>query len=163
MAVQLRRLADDAGRRGLRIGYEALAWSCRIDTYAKAFRIVQAVDRPNFGLILDSFHTLIRPDDWSGLAELPGDKIAFLQVGDARRMAPDYFDQPASSFNASGSRGSGRRSLRPRRDCHRIQWSSVPGNLQRGVTRGSRNGCRGFEACDGAARASGVSAQALNA
>lgn len=90
IVAQPAKLADRAARRDVRIGYEALAWSSHVDTNDKVFHIVEAVARPNFGLILDSFHTLIRPDDWSSLRDLSGDMISFLQVGDAKRKAPDY-------------------------------------------------------------------------
>jgi 4-hydroxyphenylpyruvate dioxygenase len=93
MAAQLGELADRAARRGLRVGYEALAWSTQIFTFEKAFQIVKLVNNHNLGLILDSFHTLIRADDWSSLATLPGGQIAFLQVGDARRIDADYLTQ----------------------------------------------------------------------
>ena len=93
MAAQLSELADRAARRGLRVGYEALAWSTHVFTFEKAFHLVELVNRPNLGLILDSFHTLIRADDWSSLATLPGSRIAFLQVGDAKRIDADYLTQ----------------------------------------------------------------------
>ena len=93
MAAQLNELAERAARRGLRIGYEALAWSTHAFTFEKAFQVVQLAGNPNLGLVLDSFHTLIRPDDWSSLASLPGRRIAFLQVGDAKRIEADYLTQ----------------------------------------------------------------------
>jgi 4-hydroxyphenylpyruvate dioxygenase len=33
------------------------------------------------------------PDDWSLLSSLPGDQIAFLQAGDAKRIGADYLTQ----------------------------------------------------------------------
>jgi 4-hydroxyphenylpyruvate dioxygenase len=77
----------------MRIGYEALAWSTHAFTFQKAFQIVQLAGNRNLGLILDSFHTLIRADDWSSLSTLPGNQIAFLQVGDAKRIDADYLIQ----------------------------------------------------------------------
>src|ERR1700736_5677021 len=64
-AAQLFELAERAGRRGLKIGYEALAWGTSVATFDKAFRIVERANNPHLGLILDSFHTLVRSDDWS--------------------------------------------------------------------------------------------------
>jgi 4-hydroxyphenylpyruvate dioxygenase len=74
-AGQLFELAERAGRRGLKIGYEALAWGRRVATFDKAFRIVKRADHPQLGLVLDSFHTLVRAQDWSPLCELPADRI----------------------------------------------------------------------------------------
>jgi 4-hydroxyphenylpyruvate dioxygenase len=83
ITAQLARLAERAGRRGLKIGYEALAWGTCVAAFDKAFRIVERADNPHLGLILDSFHTLVRQEDWSSLAELPANRIFFVQLGDA--------------------------------------------------------------------------------
>jgi 4-hydroxyphenylpyruvate dioxygenase len=88
-AAQLSQLADRAGRRGLKIGYEALAWGTSVATFDKAFRIVERANNPHLGLVLDSFHTLVRSDDWSSLGELPANRIFFVQLGDAPRMDVD--------------------------------------------------------------------------
>lgn len=88
-AAQLFALAERAGRRGLRIGYEALAWGKCVATVDKAWRIVKLANNPSLGLILDSFHTLVRSDDWSSLSELPANRIVFVQLGDAPRMQLD--------------------------------------------------------------------------
>jgi len=50
---------------------------------------VERANHPRLGLILDSFHTLVRSDDWSALRDLPGNRIFFVQVGDAPRMNVD--------------------------------------------------------------------------
>ena len=88
-AGQLFELAERAGRRGLKIGYEALAWGTRVATFDKALRIVKRADHPHLGLVLDSFHTLVHAEDWSPLRELPADRIFFVQLGDAPRMNVD--------------------------------------------------------------------------
>jgi 4-hydroxyphenylpyruvate dioxygenase len=88
-ASQLRALAERASRRGFRIGYEALAWSTRVCTFNRALKIVEQADHANLGLVLDSFHTLIRPDDWSSLKNTAANRIFFVQLGDASRNAPD--------------------------------------------------------------------------
>jgi 4-hydroxyphenylpyruvate dioxygenase len=85
-AAQLHELAERAGRRGLRIGYEALSWGTRVRTFDRAWAIVEKANHPHLGLILDSFHTLALPDDWSELAKLPGERIFFVQLADAPRL-----------------------------------------------------------------------------
>ena len=54
----LRRAALRA--RGLKIGYEALAWGRHVRDHRDAWMLVQAADHPNTGIILDSFHSLAR-------------------------------------------------------------------------------------------------------
>jgi len=88
-ADQLRELAERAARRNLRIGYEALAWGRHVNRFGQAWERVRRADHPHLGLILDSFHTLSLNDDPSGIADIPGDKIAFLQMADAPRLAMD--------------------------------------------------------------------------
>ena len=88
-AEQLRELADRAARRNLRIGFEALAWGRHVHLYRQAWNIVRKADHPHLGLILDSFHTLSLNDDLAGIAQIPGDKIFFLQMADAPRLAMD--------------------------------------------------------------------------
>ncbi|WP_298961391.1 sugar phosphate isomerase/epimerase and 4-hydroxyphenylpyruvate domain-containing protein [uncultured Methylobacterium sp.] len=86
MAEQLYGLAERAGRRGLKIGYEALSWGTRVRTFDRAWRIVERANHPHLGLILDSFHTLALPDEWSGIASLPGQRVFFVQLADAPRL-----------------------------------------------------------------------------
>ena len=82
-AAQLHELAERASRRGLRVGFEALAWGRKTSLYGQAWDIVRRAGHPSLGLILDSFHTLSLKDDPAGIAEIPGDKIFFLQMADA--------------------------------------------------------------------------------
>ena len=88
-AADLHAMAERAAARGLRVGYEALAWGRHVNRWAQAWRIVQMADHAALGLIVDSFHTLAVGDDPSGIAELPGDKIFFVQLADAPLLSMD--------------------------------------------------------------------------
>ena len=88
----LRLLAEHAGARGLRIGYEALAWGRHVNTYQQVWNIVRQADHPNLGVLLDSFHTLSLKGDPSAIAEIPGDKIFFVQMADAPILAMDVLE-----------------------------------------------------------------------
>lgn len=88
-AEQLRLLADRAADHGIRIAYEALAWGRHVSTYDHAWRIVEQADHPALGTCLDSFHILSRGSDPKGIADIPGEKIFFLQLADAPLMAMD--------------------------------------------------------------------------
>jgi 4-hydroxyphenylpyruvate dioxygenase len=85
-AAQLHELAERAARRNLKIGYEALSWGTHVRTFDHAWRIVEKANHPHLGLIVDSFHTLALPDDWSALRWLPGERIFFVQLADAPRL-----------------------------------------------------------------------------
>ena len=82
-AADLREMAERAARRGLRVGFEALSWGTHIRLWRHAWSIVQRADHPALGLVVDSFHTLALGDDPAGIAELPGDRIFFVQLADA--------------------------------------------------------------------------------
>jgi 4-hydroxyphenylpyruvate dioxygenase len=88
-AADLAEMAERAAKRGLRVGYEALAWGRHINTWRHAWDIVQRADHPALGLIVDSFHTLSINDDPSGIADVPGDRIFFVQLADAPLLKMD--------------------------------------------------------------------------
>lgn len=88
-ADQLGRLADLAAEYGIRVAYEALGWGRFVDDYRHAWRLVQWADRPNLGTCLDSFHILSRGHDPSGIEEIDGGKIFFLQLADAPQLDMD--------------------------------------------------------------------------
>lgn len=88
----LRLLGERAGARGLRIGYEALAWGRHVNTYQQVWNLVRQADHPALGMILDSFHTLSLKGDPSAIAEIPGDKIFFVQMADAPILAMDVLE-----------------------------------------------------------------------
>lgn len=85
-------LAEHAGRRGLRVGYEALAWGKHVNTWQQVWNLVRQVDHPALGVLLDSFHTLSLKGDPSGIAQIPGDKIFFVQMADAPILAMDVLE-----------------------------------------------------------------------
>ena len=88
-AEQLYELAERAARRNLRIGYEALAWGKRVMYFSHAWDIVRRADHPHLGLIVDSFHSLSLGDDPAGIADIPGDKLFFVQLADAPLLRMD--------------------------------------------------------------------------
>lgn len=88
-AEQLHTLADRAAARGLRIAYEALAWGRHVSTWDRSWEIARLADHPALGLCLDSFHILSRGSDPSGIADVPGHKLFFLQLADAPHLDMD--------------------------------------------------------------------------
>jgi 4-hydroxyphenylpyruvate dioxygenase len=88
-AEQLHRLADAAAEHGMRVAYEALAWGTHVNEYDRAWRIVQAGDHPALGVCLDSFHVLSRGTRLDAIAEIPAEKLFFLQLADAPLLAMD--------------------------------------------------------------------------
>lgn len=82
-AADFHELGERAVKRGLRVGFEALAWGRHVNDHRDAWEIVRRADHENVGLILDSFHTLARKIDPETIRRIPGDKIFFVQLADA--------------------------------------------------------------------------------
>jgi len=88
-AEQLGRLAGLAGDHGVKVAYEALAWGKYVSDYEHAHRLVETVDHPNLGTCLDSFHILSRDWDTAPIEAFNPEKIFFVQVADAPKLAMD--------------------------------------------------------------------------
>jgi 3-dehydroshikimate dehydratase len=89
LAAQLHALAGRAGERGLRIAYEALARARHVRTYPHSWDVVRRADHPALGLCLDSFHILSSGSDPAAIADIPAEKLFFLQLADAPTQAAD--------------------------------------------------------------------------
>jgi sugar phosphate isomerase/epimerase len=114
IVADLRELADMLATRNMRLAYENWCWSTHAPTWHHAWQIVQAVDRPNVGLCLDTFQTAGAewgdPTTESGRIEtglsateldrrfaasldnltqsVPHEKIYLLQISDAYKPMP---------------------------------------------------------------------------
>lgn len=89
-AEDLRELGERAAKRGLRVGFEALAWGRHINDHRDAWEVVRRADHPAIGLVLDSFHTLVRKIDLKSIRAIPKDRIFLVQIADAPRLEMDY-------------------------------------------------------------------------
>jgi len=76
-------LGERAAKRGLKVGYEALAWGKHISDHRDAWEVVRRTNHPNIGIILDSFHTLSRRIDINSIRSIPKEKIFIVQLADA--------------------------------------------------------------------------------
>lgn len=113
----------------IRFAYESLSWSTRVDTWEACWDVVRRVDRPNFGMCLDTFNIAgrIYADPASPSGKLPGcdravresvgrlvaevdvRKVFYVQVVDAERLAEPLIEghplyQPHQSPRMSWSR-----------------------------------------------------------
>jgi 4-hydroxyphenylpyruvate dioxygenase len=88
-AEDLRELGERAAARGLRVGYEALAWGRHVSDYRDAWEIVRRADHSAIGIILDSFHALAPSFPTRSIRAIPADKIFLVQLADAPRLELD--------------------------------------------------------------------------
>lgn len=101
-ANDLRELGERAGARGIRIGFEALAWSRHVSDHRDAWEIVRRADHPSVGLILDSFHTLSRGIDPDSIRAIPADKLFLVQLADAPAFKMDLLQWSRHYRNMPG-------------------------------------------------------------
>ncbi|CAN7670909.1 bifunctional sugar phosphate isomerase/epimerase/4-hydroxyphenylpyruvate dioxygenase family protein [Rhizobium sp. LjRoot258] len=88
-AADFHELGERAAKRGLKVGYEALAWGRYVNDHRDAWEIVRRADHPNVGLILDSFHSLSRKIDINSIRSIPKEKIFIVQLADAPMIDMD--------------------------------------------------------------------------
>lgn len=90
LVADLVEAGERAGQRGLRIGYEALAWGRHVNDHRDAWGLVRDVDHPAIGLVLDSFHSLARRIPSSSIGDIRPEKLFIVQVADAPLLDMDY-------------------------------------------------------------------------
>ena len=88
--ADLAEAGERAARRGLRIGYEALAWGRHVNDHREAWALVRDVDHPALGLVLDAFHSLARRIPASSIGDIRPEKLFIVQVADAPIIDMDY-------------------------------------------------------------------------
>jgi 4-hydroxyphenylpyruvate dioxygenase len=88
-AADFRELGELAARRGLRVGFEALAWGRHVNDYRDAWEIVRRADHKSIGIILDSFHILAPSFPTTPIQSIPADKIFLVQLADAPKLGLD--------------------------------------------------------------------------
>ena len=89
IAGDLAELADLARQYGLRLGYEALSWGRHIRDWTAAWEVVAMAGRENLGIVLDCFHICARKNPIEPIADLPGDKIALVEIADSPALEMD--------------------------------------------------------------------------
>ena len=80
---------DARAQRGMRVGFEALAWGRHISDYRDAWEVVRRADHPAIGLVLDSFHIFARKTDLKPISSIPARPIFLVQLADAPLLDMD--------------------------------------------------------------------------
>lgn len=95
--------ADVAAGHGLRLHVEVIPTS-HIPDVPTGWELVQAVDRPNVGLVLDTFHLGRSGCDPSYLDRIPLERVFHVQLCDAplEPRVPDYFEEAVTERDFAG-------------------------------------------------------------
>jgi 4-hydroxyphenylpyruvate dioxygenase len=91
-AADFHELGERAQKRGIRVGFEALAWGRHISDYRDAWEVVRRAGHPAIGVTLDSFHIFSRKTDLKAIRSIPADKIALVQLADAPWLDMDVIN-----------------------------------------------------------------------
>jgi 4-hydroxyphenylpyruvate dioxygenase len=98
----LTELGERAAKREMRIGYEALAWARHTFDHRDAWSLIRDVNHPSVGLILDSFHSLVRKVPSASIGDIRVDKLFFVQIADAPWLDMDYLSWSRHFRNMPG-------------------------------------------------------------
>ncbi len=83
----LRAMASVASRYGVRIGFEFLGFpDCTVNTLAHAREIMEAVDDPDVGLVIDTFHFYAGGSTWEMLDGLDPRALYIVHFDDAEDL-----------------------------------------------------------------------------
>jgi D-psicose/D-tagatose/L-ribulose 3-epimerase len=95
---RLRPVAESAGEAGVRLAIEPLNRyeTSLLNTVAQALELVELIDSPICGLLLDTYHLNIEEKDPAAAAEAAGARIAHVHACGTDRGAPgaDSFEWP---------------------------------------------------------------------
>lgn len=89
---QVAIVARDAEEAGVTIAFEALSMGARRRRWTEAWALVQAVDHPALGLAVDTTHCALTGDDVGPIAEVPVEKLAFVQLADLASLEGDLLE-----------------------------------------------------------------------
>lgn len=87
-AGELRRAADRLAPLGAGLAIEFLAISA-VRSIADALELIERAGVSNAGVLVDTWHFFLGPDDWDSLASLPLERLAYVQFDDHPAIAGD--------------------------------------------------------------------------
>jgi D-psicose/D-tagatose/L-ribulose 3-epimerase len=111
VGAALRTVAEHAAERGVKLAVEPLNRyeTSLVNTVAQGLELLDEVDHPACGLLLDSFHMNIEEKDPAAAAGAAGGRIAHVHACGTDRGSPgaDAFDWPAflAALDGAGYRG----------------------------------------------------------
>jgi len=91
-AAELARVAEMAAAHGIRIAYEFVAWAEWLHDINSTWEVIQRVDRPDVGLLVDSYHLFKAGSTLADLRRIPMDRIFAVHLADAPAGSMDLVE-----------------------------------------------------------------------
>jgi len=95
-------LCDLAQRYGVRVALEFLGGAQQVKDVRTAWQIVDAVDAPNGGLLIDTFHFYKGGSEVADLEPLRGDKVFLVHVNDCPDLPREELEDRHRVFPGAG-------------------------------------------------------------
>lgn len=87
--ASLKEMGEIGYRYGVRIGFEFLGFAdCSVNTLALAREIVESLNHPSVGLVLDAFHFHVGGSTWGMLDGLDPERLYVVHLDDAEDRPP---------------------------------------------------------------------------
>jgi 4-hydroxyphenylpyruvate dioxygenase len=117
-----RQICDVAARHQLRVAYEVRGDAVQFRTYEQGWELVRLADRPNAGLLLDTYHFHIGGTRFEALLNVPIERILLVRLTDAAPAAPPAQTSPGRRLPGRAMPGDG---VAPLQDI--VRWLSEAG------------------------------------
>jgi 2-keto-myo-inositol isomerase len=98
----LRTLSDIAGEIALAFEFLGPPW-CSVRTLGAALDIVDAVDRPNVGLVVDTFHFYAGGSAIGDIARVPIEKLLVVHINDAEPLPREQLSDAHRLYPGEGA------------------------------------------------------------
>lgn len=100
----LEALADIAAADGVKLGFEFQSYpSCSVRTLEHAWDIIAELDRPEVGLVLDTFHFHAGGSSLASVRRVKGEKVFIFQVSDSENLPPAKLQNQHRLLPGAGS------------------------------------------------------------
>lgn len=99
----LNELGDIARRHGVKLAFEFLGQTdCSVQTLDLAKEIVEAIDRPEIGVVIDSFHFYAGNSTFDAIDALDPEKLFIFHINDAEDLPKEHLTDAHRLYPGSG-------------------------------------------------------------
>jgi 2-keto-myo-inositol isomerase len=99
----LRAMNDLSAPRGVKLAFEFLGFPwCSVQTVAQAWEIVQTVDLPTVGMVIDTCHLFAGGSTIDSIKAIDAKKLAVFHINDVEKMPREFIEDANRLFPGDG-------------------------------------------------------------